>query len=123
MSRAAKRFAQGHFDTRVPVKSKDEVSELALAFNNMAISLENMENTRSTFIGNISHELRTPMTSISGFIDAMIDGAIPEEKHEHYLQVISGEVKRLSRLVSSLLDITKIQAGDREVQQVYLRYL
>lgn len=114
MSRAAKRFAQGHFDTRVPVKSKDEVSELALAFNNMAISLENMENTRSTFIGNISHELRTPMTSISGFIDAMIDGAIPEEKHEHYLQVISGEVKRLSRLVSSLLDITKIQAGDRK---------
>ncbi len=114
MSEVAGDFAAGKFDARIPVRGNDEISELAVAFNNMAISLENMEKTRSAFIGNISHELRTPMTSISGFIDAMLDGAIPEDKKEHYLRVISDEVKRLSRLVSSLLDITKIQAGERK---------
>lgn len=114
MSEVAGDFAAGKFDARIPVRGNDEISELAVAFNNMAVSLENMEKTRSAFIGNISHELRTPMTSISGFIDAMLDGAIPEDKKEHYLRVISDEVKRLSRLVSSLLDITKIQAGERK---------
>lgn len=114
ISRAAGDFALGKFDARVPVRGDDEISELAIAFNNMAVSLDNLEHTRSAFIGNISHELRTPMTTISGFIDAMLDGAIPDEKRDHYLRVISGEVKRLSRLVSSLLDITKIQAGERK---------
>ncbi len=114
MREVAGDFAAGKFDSRIPVKGNDEISELAMAFNSMAVSLENMEKTRSAFIGNISHELRTPMTSISGFIDAMLDGAVPEEKREHYLRVISDEVKRLSRLVSSLLDITKIQAGERK---------
>lgn len=114
MSEVAGDFAAGKFEARIPVRGNDEISELAVAFNNMAVSLDNMEKTRSAFIGNISHELRTPMTSISGFIDAMLDGAIPEDKKEHYLRVISDEVKRLSRLVSSLLDITKIQAGERK---------
>ena len=114
MGAVAKSFAQGHFDARIRVSGKDEISELAIAFNNMAVSLENMENTRSSFIGNISHELRTPMTSISGFVDGMLDGTIPQESYPHYLEVISVEVKRLSRLVSSLLDITKIQAGERK---------
>lgn len=114
MREVAGDFAAGRFDSRIPVNGNDEISELAVAFNSMAVSLENMEKTRSAFIGNISHELRTPMTSISGFIDAMLDGAVPEEKRDHYLRVISDEVKRLSRLVSSLLDITKIQAGERK---------
>ncbi|MBQ8696474.1 MAG: HAMP domain-containing histidine kinase [Clostridia bacterium] len=114
MREVAGDFAAGKFDARIPVRGNDEISELAVAFNSMAVSLDNMEKTRSAFIGNISHELRTPMTSISGFIDAMLDGAIPEDKKEHYLRVISDEVKRLSRLVSSLLDITKIQAGERK---------
>ncbi|MCI8331416.1 MAG: HAMP domain-containing histidine kinase [Clostridiales bacterium] len=118
ISQVAKKFAQGHFEARIPVRGRDEISELAIAFNNMATSLENTENMRSAFIGNISHELRTPMTTISGFIDGMLDGAIPIEKHDHYLQIISGEVKRLSRLVSSLLDITKIQAGERKFNPI-----
>jgi len=114
MSRAAKEFAAGHFDVRVPVNGSDEVSELADAFNNMAGSLQDSEQMKQTFLSNVSHDLRTPMTTISGFIDGIIDGAIPPEKHNHYLGVIASEVRRLSRLVSTLLEITKIQAGERK---------
>lgn len=118
MSIAAKSFAAGNFDIRVPVTGHDEVSELASAFNNMANSLSNLEEMRSSFIANVSHDLRTPMTTISGFIDSLLDGAIPPEKHKHYLNIVSEEIKRLSRLVNSLLDITKIQAGERKFNRV-----
>lgn len=114
MSRAAKSFALGQFDVRVPVIGHDEVAELAVAFNNMAASLERLEETRRTFLANVSHDLRTPMTSIGGFIDGILDGTIPPEKHTEYLTRCSNEVKRLSRLVSTLLDITRIQAGERK---------
>ena len=114
MSLAAKSFAKGKFDVRVPVRGEDEVAELATAFNNMAMSLEKMEENRNTFLSNVSHDLRTPMTTISGFIDGILTGAIPPSKQNHYLEIVSGEVKRLSRLVSSLLDITRLQAGERK---------
>ncbi len=114
MSSAAKKFAAGKFDARVRVRGKDEVADLAVAFNDMAASLENLESMRSSFIANVSHDLRTPMTTIAGFIDGIRDGVIPKEEQEHYLEVISVEVRRLSRLVSSLLDLSRIQAGDRK---------
>ncbi len=114
MSRAAKSFAAGRFDVRVPVKGSDEVAELAVAFNNMAESLANLENMRNTFMANVSHDLRTPMTTIAGFIDGILAGAIPPDKHEYYLGIIASEVRRLSRLVASLLDISRMQAGDRK---------
>ena len=114
MSRAAKSFAAGHFDVRVPVTSHDEISELASAFNSMAASLSSSEELRRSFLANVSHDLRTPMTTISGFIDGIIDGTIPPDKHAYYLDIIRNEVRRLSRLVSSLLDITRIQAGERK---------
>ncbi len=112
MSRAAKDFAQGRFDTRVTVIGNDEIAELANAFNNMAVSLSEFENMRRTFLGNVSHDLRTPMTTISGYIDGILDGTIPPEERDQYLQIVSDEVKRLSRLVSALLDISKMQAGE-----------
>ncbi|MBE6642133.1 MAG: HAMP domain-containing histidine kinase [Ruminococcaceae bacterium] len=115
ISKAAKEFAKGNFKVRVPVKGNDEISQLSESFNNMACDLENHEKTRSAFIANISHDLRTPMTSISGFIDGMLDGAIPPEKHEHYLKIVASEVKRLSRLVSSLLEISKFEAGEKKL--------
>ncbi len=118
MSTAAKSFAAGNFDIRVPVSGHDEVAELASAFNNMANSLSNLEEMRSSFLANVSHDLRTPMTTISGFIDSILDGAIPPEKHRHYLSIVSEEVKRLSRLVNSLLDITRIQAGERKFNMI-----
>ena len=114
MSRIAKEFAAGNFDARVPVQGRDEVAELAVAFNNMADSLSRLEVMRNTFVANVSHDLRTPMTTISGFIDNILSGAIPPEKHEYYLGLIRVEVQRLARLVTSLLDISRIQAGDRK---------
>ena len=114
MTRAAKSFGKGDFSERINVNGHDEVAELALAFNNMAESLENLESMRNSFLANVSHDLRTPMTTISGFIDGIISGAIPEDQHEHYLGVISGEVHRLSRLVNQLLDISRLESGDRK---------
>ena len=118
ISRAAKKFASGQLDVRVRVRGCQEVSELAMAFNQMAESLETSEKTRNTFISNVSHDLRTPMTSISGFVDGILDGVIPRERHEHYLKIVSEEIKRLSRLVVSLLDLSRIQGGERKFTMV-----
>ncbi len=114
MSRAVKKMMVGQYDVRVRVIGRDEVAELAVAFNQMAESLDNLERMRNSFVANVSHDLRTPMTTISGFIDGILDGVIPEEQHAHYLKVVSGEVRRLSRLVTALLDVSRLQAGDRK---------
>lgn len=114
MSSMARSFAAGDFNARVTVRGKDEVAELGIAFNNMASSLSQLETMRNTFIANVSHDLRTPMMTISGFIDNILSGAIPPERQEYYLGMIKTEVQRLARLVSSLLDISRIQAGDRK---------
>ncbi len=113
MSRAAKSMAAGDFTVQVPVKGRDEIADLAIAFNNMSSSLEASEKMRNSFIANISHDLRTPMTTIAGFVDGILDGVIPPDKYNYYLGIISTEVHRLSRLVSQLLDISRIEAGDR----------
>ncbi len=113
MSQATKEFAGGNFATRIRVSGQDEIAEFAKTFNNMATELEKSESLRSTFLANVSHDLRTPMTVIAGYIDGMLEGAIPDEKQEHYLRIVSGEIHRLSRLVSQLLDISRIEAGMR----------
>jgi signal transduction histidine kinase len=118
MSHMASEFAAGNYDVRVPVRGKDEVAALAVAFNDMADSIARLEVMRNTFVANVSHDLRTPMTTISGFIDNILSGAIPPERHKHYLEVIRTEVGRLARLVASLLDISRIQAGDRKFEFV-----
>ncbi len=115
MSNAAKRFAVGDFSVRVYVRSSDEVGELANAFNNMADSLSASEGMRRTFISNVSHELKTPMTSIAGFIDGILDGTIPPERQKHYMNVVSNEVKRLSRLVTSMLSLSRIDNGELKI--------
>jgi len=114
MSLAAKAFAAGDFGVRVKAQGKDEVAELAEAFNNMAQTLSNSENMRNIFMASASHELRTPMTSIAGYIDNILSGAITPEQYPHYLNIISTEVHRLSRLISSLLDMSRLQAGERK---------
>ena len=111
MSEAAKCMAEGDFSKRVPVLSDDEIGELSVAFNNMSDSLSKMESMRRSFIGNVSHELRTPMTTIAGFIDGIIDGTIPKEKQKEYLKTVSEEVKRLSRIVESMLNISSLESG------------
>ena len=115
MTDAAKKFGKGDFSERVAVTGKDEVAELATAFNNMAESLDKLEKMRSSFLASISHDLRTPMTTISGFIDGIMSGAIPPEKQADYLQIISAEVHRMSRLVTQLLDVSRLESGDRKM--------
>lgn len=115
MTVAAKSFGKGDFSTRVAVYGNDEVAALGNAFNNMADSLENLEKMRSSFLASVSHDLRTPMTTIAGFIDGIMSGAIPEDKQEYYLQIISSEIHRLSRLVSQILDISRLESGDRKM--------
>lgn len=115
MSIAAKEFSKGNFDVTIPVKGHDEISELATAFNDMAESLRNLDYMRSSFVSNVSHELRTPMTTIGGFIDSIIEGIIPPEEEKHYLEIISKEVKRLSRLVTSLLEISRMESGQQKL--------
>ena len=111
MAKAAKAFGHGNYKTRVTTSGRNpqEVEELALAFNNMASSLEKSEYQRKEFVANISHELKTPMTSISGYVDGILDGTIPPEKSRQYLELVSQETKRLNRLVRSMLDISRLQ--------------
>ncbi len=108
---AAKNYANGRFDYKIEVVGNDEVAELAAAINDMAVSLKHIDEQRNSFLGNVSHDLRTPMTTIAGFVDGILDGTIPPEKHEKYLNIISQEVRRLSRLVNTLLEVSRIESG------------
>ena len=111
MAAASRRFARGDFSVRVRQREDptDEMGALIDSFNKMADSLENAEERRSEFIANISHELRTPMTTISGFAEGLLDGTIPPEDEKKYLRAISDETKRLSRLVRDMLDVSQLR--------------
>jgi signal transduction histidine kinase len=111
MNKAAKIIAGGNFDKRIHVENKDEVGELAESFNFMAESLDKYEKTRQEFIANISHDIRSPLTSIRGFIEAIYDGTIPPEEHNHYLKIVIEETQRLSKLANDLVDLSRMQAG------------
>ena len=103
-------IAAGNFGGRVMVDSKDEIGQLASSFNFMADSIEDLENQRSSFISDVSHELRTPMTSITGFVQSILDGTVPEEKRDYYLNIVLDESKRLTKLVNDMLDMTKMSS-------------
>lgn len=115
MSDAARSMAKGDFSKRIPITSHDEIGELALAFNQMSNSLVQLEGMRRSFIANVSHELKTPMTTISGFIDGIIDGTIEPDKHKYYLEIVSNEIKRLSRLVHSMLSLAKLESCEMKL--------
>ena len=111
MARTATAFGHGDLKARtsIPSSAPQEIQDLALAFNNMANSLEQSEYQRKEFVANVSHELKTPMTAIGGYVDGILDGTIPSQQQAHYLQIVSDETKRLSRLVRSMLDISRLQ--------------
>ena len=123
LANAARAFGHGDLNARVEVDdaASVEMRELALAFNNMASSLQKSEYQRQEFVANVSHELKTPMTTIAGYVDGILDGTIPPEKQKNYLQVVSDETKRLNRLVRSMLDISRLQdeGGIPEEQKIH----
>ena len=113
MVQATRQYAAGDFDIRVNDYGQvDEIGELAASFNNMAESLQQTERQRQEFIANISHELKTPMTTIAGYTDGILDGTIPPENERQYLQIISDESRRLSRMVRRMLDVSQLQVMD-----------
>lgn len=113
MAEMVRRFGMGEYDLRVTDHGRrDELGELANAFNSMADSIAETENQRREFVANVSHELKTPMTTISGFADGILDGTVPPEKEKDALRVISNETRRLSRLVRRMLDVSQLQAID-----------
>ncbi len=112
ISAAVKEFSKGNFKKRVDYSSKNELGELARNINDMASSLDNLETSRKGFISDVTHELRTPLTTISGFVGGIIDGTIPKESHNEYLEVVLSESKRLSRLISNLVQVTKMENGE-----------
>ena len=112
MSEASRAMAKGDFSKRIPVTTDDEIGELAVSFNMMTNSLAQLEGMRKSFVANVSHELKTPMTTIGGFIDGILDGTIEPDKQEYYLGIVSSEVKRLSRLVESMLSMSRLESGE-----------
>lgn len=117
ISAAVKEFSKGNFKKRVDYNSSNELGELARNINDMANSLDNLENLRKSFISDVSHELRTPLTTISGFVEGIIDGTIPEENHNEYLEVVLSESKRLSRLITNLLRLSRMESGDAKLDR------
>ena len=124
MAKTARAFGHGDLNARVDLNRRysPEVEELALSFNNMASSLQKSEYQRQEFVANVSHELKTPMTTIGGYVDGILDGTIPEEKHRHYMHIVSDETKRLSRLVRSMLDISQLQTERGIPEEKKLRF-
>ena len=117
MADAARRMSKGDFSKYIRVNREDEIGELAVAFNNMTHSLSVSEQQHRGFVANVSHELKTPMTTISGFIDGILDGTITGDRQKEYLEIVSAEVKRLSRLVTSMLNLSKLEAGEIEIKK------
>lgn len=111
INNAAKKLAKGDVQKRIEIKSRDEIGELAESFNIMADSLEKVDKNRRDFVSNVSHELRSPITSIKGFISGILDGVIPRDKENYYLNIVYDEINRLTRLVTDLLDISAMEAG------------
>jgi signal transduction histidine kinase len=117
MSKAVYRFAQGDYSYRVNVTTDDEFGELGNAFNSMASEIANSEHSRRSFVANVSHEFKTPMTTIGGFVNGIIDGTIPEDKSKEYLELVSDEVKRLTKLITILLNLSRIESGDLQLRK------
>ncbi|MBE6927526.1 MAG: HAMP domain-containing histidine kinase [Ruminococcaceae bacterium] len=110
LAAAARQIAHGNLEVRVPTGNRvEELEELSVAFNNMALALQNSETVRKEFVANVSHELKTPMTTIAGYLDGMLDGTIPPERHKDYMGLVAGEARRLSRMVRSMLDASRLR--------------
>ena len=111
MNRAVQCYSRGDFSTRIPVEGRDEAAQLGKSLNEMAEQLRGLEDTRRSFVANVSHELRSPLTSMKGFLEAMQDGTIPEESFPEYIGIVLNETRRMVTLVNDLLDLARIESG------------
>jgi signal transduction histidine kinase len=108
----SKQYAAGNFNARINVHTKNEFGELARYMEEMADELSRSNEYRKSFISNISHDFRSPLTSIKGYIEAMLDGTIPPENHEKYLNIVLNETKRLTKLTQGLLELNNFDSFD-----------
>lgn len=108
---AAEEMSRGRLSPRAEVTGVNEVRQLAGAFNVMAEKLERTEEGRKEFVANVSHELRSPVTSIHGFVEGMLDGTIPQEEYPRYLQIVFDETNRMKRLIADLLELSRMDKG------------
>ena len=111
MNHAVLCYSRGDFSTRIPVEGKDEAAQLGKSLNEMAEQLRGLEDTRRSFVANVSHELRSPLTSMKGFLEAMQDGTIPPENYPEYIEIVLNETRRMVTLVNDLLDLARIESG------------
>ncbi|NLC66139.1 MAG: HAMP domain-containing histidine kinase [Clostridium sp.] len=112
----ARKISKGEVTQRVNVSSNDEIGELSKSFNIMAENLEETDRNRREFLSNISHELRSPITSIKGFIAGILDGIIPMDQEKYYLKLVYDEIQRLTRLVNDILDLSAMESGNFSVR-------
>ncbi len=114
---ASRRFARGDHSVRIPLpRHRNEVYEMAVSFNHMADAIEQHQTMQRDLIANVSHDLRTPMTTIGGFVDGILDGTIPPDRQAHYLRIVSDEIKRLSRLANGMVTMSKMESGDELIR-------
>ena len=113
ITNVAEGYARGDFSKRIAVDTNDEIGYLAGTLNYMATELDTYEEEQRKFISNVSHDFRSPLTSIKGYIEAMIDGTIPVELQEKYLNIILFETERLNKLTQNILDLN--QFGNRGI--------
>lgn len=118
MNSVAKTIASGQFDKRIDVKGNDEIAELGLSLNHMAEELDKIEENRRDFIANISHDLRSPLTSIQGFVTAILDGTIDAAHQEKYLKIVLSEAQRLIMMTNTILDLNQMQEGTKPIEKV-----
>ena len=111
INEAVQAFAHGDFDRRVTIQGTDEAAQLAQSFNSMAEEIGRLDQSRKSFVANVSHELRSPMTCIQGYVQGMLDGTIREDEREKYLGTVLSETQRLTKLVSELLDLSRFESG------------
>lgn len=109
LNKGVKAMAKGDFETKLDLDRDDEIGELSRNLRYMGNSLNEIELSRRKFVSNVSHDLRSPMTSISGYINGILDGTIPEDRWMHYLGIVSDESNRMIKLINDLLDLSKIQ--------------
>jgi signal transduction histidine kinase len=113
---AAEQVASGDFDHPIPVDSTDELGQLAVAFNDMQRQLAQLESARKQFIATASHELRTPIFSLGGFVELLEDDDLDEETRRRFLDQLRGQIERLRKLSVDLLDLSKLEAGSLELR-------